>query len=76
MDSQEVVELEPIAQEPRRSGRICHEPERYEFLITHDQSIVLVDQDEPIIYREAIEDPNSAKWLVAIEAKMQLITLI
>ena len=41
-DSQEVVEPEPITQEPRRSGRICHEPERYEFLITDDQSIVLV----------------------------------
>ena len=65
------MELEPIAQEPRRSGRICHEPERYGFLITDDQSIVLVDQDEPTTYREAIEDPNSAKWLGAMEAEMQ-----
>ena len=43
-DSQEVVESEPIAQERRRSGRIRHEPERYGFLITDDESIVLVDQ--------------------------------
>ena len=42
-DSQEVVEPEPIAQEPRRSGRIRHEPERYGLLITDDQSIVIVD---------------------------------
>ena len=42
-DSQEVVEPEPIAQEPRRSGSSRHEPETYEFLITDDQSIVLVD---------------------------------
>ena len=60
-DSQEVVEPEPIAQEPRKSGRIRHEPERYGFLITDDQSIVLVNQNEPTTYREAIEDPNSAK---------------
>ena len=33
-DSEEVVEPEPITQEPRRSGRIRHEPERYGFLIT------------------------------------------
>ena len=70
-DSQEVVEPVPIAQVPRRSGRIRHEPERYGFLITDDQSIVLVDQDEPTTYREAIEDPNSAKWLGAMEAEMQ-----
>ena len=49
-DSQEVVESEPIVQEPRRSGRIHHEPERYEFLITNDESIVLVDQDDPTSY--------------------------
>ena len=70
-DSQEVVESEPIAQEPKRSGRIRHEPERYGFLIIDDQSIVLMDQDEPTTYREAIEDPNSAKWLGAMEAEMQ-----
>ena len=70
-DSQEVVESEPIVQEPRRSGRIRHEPERYGFLITNDQSIVLVDQDQPTTYSEAIEDLNSAKWLGAIEAEMQ-----
>ena len=70
-NSQEVVEPEPISQEPRRSGRIHHEPERYGFLITDDESIVIVDQDHPTTYREAIESPNSAKWLGAMEAKMQ-----
>ena len=32
---------------------------------------MLVDQDEPTTYREAIEDPNSAKWLGAMESEMQ-----
>ena len=57
-DSQEVVEPESIAQGLRRSGRIRHEPERYRFLITDDQRIELVDQNEPTTYREAIECPN------------------
>ena len=65
------MESEPIAQEPRRSGRIRHEPERYGFLITNDESIVLVDQDEPTTYREAVESPNLAKWLGATKAEMQ-----
>ena len=70
-NSQEVVESKPTAQEPRRFSRISHEPERYEFLITDDESIVLVDQDEPATYREAVESLNSVKWLGAIEAEMQ-----
>ena len=70
-DLQEVVKPEPIAQEPRRSGRILHESERYGFLVTDDESIVLVDQDEPTTYRETVESPNSAKWLGAMEAEMQ-----
>ena len=40
------METERITQEPRRSGRIRHEPERYGFFVTDDPSIVLVDQDE------------------------------
>ena len=60
-DAQEVVELEPVAQEPIRSGRIRHKHERYKFLIIDDQSIMLVDQDEPTSYCEPIESPNSAK---------------
>ena len=55
------VETEPITQVPRRSGRIRHEPERYEFFVTDDPNIVLVDQDDPTSYREAIESPNSTK---------------
>ena len=35
-DSQRVVESESTTQEPRRSGRIRHEPERYGFLVTDE----------------------------------------
>ena len=30
-----------------------------------------MDKDEPISYQEAIESPNSAKWLGAMESEMQ-----
>ena len=30
-ESQGVVEIEPITQEPRRSGRICHDPRDMDF---------------------------------------------
>ena len=53
------------------SGSIHHETERYGILITDDQRIELVDQNEPTTYREAIECPNSDKWLGAMESEMQ-----
>ena len=70
-DSQQVVEPESYAQGLRRSGRVRHEPERYGFLITNDQRIELADQNEPTTYWEAIECPNSDKWLGAMESEMQ-----
>ena len=72
-DSQDVVESESITQGPRRSGRICHEPERYGFLITDDKGIVLVDHNEPATYQEAIVDPNSIRWHQAMKLEMQSI---
>ena len=30
-----------------------------------------MDQDEPTTYREAVESPNSAKWLGTTKAEMQ-----
>ena len=49
-DSQDVVESEFVTQDPRRSGRIRHKPERYGFLITDNKGIVLVDHNEPTTY--------------------------
>ena len=69
-DSQPVVELTSSVQGPRRSSRIHHEPKRYEFLITDDKTIELVDQDEPITYHEAMMSPDSEKWLQAMNSKM------
>ena len=70
-DSQRVVESESTTQEPRRSGRIRHEPERYGFLVTDDKDLILVDQNEPTTSQEAIENQESKKWLGAMDSEMQ-----
>ena len=46
------MESESVTQGPRRSGRSRHEPKRYGFLITDDKRIVLVDHNEPCVYKK------------------------
>ncbi|KAG8485771.1 hypothetical protein CXB51_019116 [Gossypium anomalum] len=57
-------------QPPRRSLRERHAPERYGFLITTHGDILLIDQDEPRTYQEAVASPNSEKWLEAMRSEM------
>ena len=59
------------AQEPRRLGRICHEIERYGFLVTDNHDVVLMDQDEPTTYHEATNSSDSEKWLEAMKSEMK-----
>ncbi|KAG8497203.1 hypothetical protein CXB51_008568 [Gossypium anomalum] len=61
-----VVETQP----PRRSLRERHAPERYGFLITTHGDILLIDQDEPRTYQEAVASPDSEKWLEAMRSEM------
>ncbi|KAK8534686.1 hypothetical protein V6N12_057330 [Hibiscus sabdariffa] len=44
------LETQPL----RRSTRERHEPERYGFLVTTHGDVILVDQDEPKTYQEAV----------------------
>ncbi|KAK8594020.1 hypothetical protein V6N12_046091 [Hibiscus sabdariffa] len=60
------LETQPL----RRSTRERHEPERYGFLVTTHGDVILVDQDEPKTYQEAMASPNSEKWLVAMRSEM------
>ena len=71
--SQDVVEEQPaqVTQEPRRSIRIRHQPERYGFLMTQQGDVLLMDQDEPVTYQEAITGPESEKWLEAMRSEME-----
>ena len=70
-DSQLVAESEPLTEGPRRTGRIRHEPERYGFLVTDNHDVLLIDQDEPTSYQEAMMGPDSEKWLLAMKSEMQ-----
>ncbi|KAK8562204.1 hypothetical protein V6N12_049251 [Hibiscus sabdariffa] len=60
------LETQPL----RRSTRECHEPERYGFLVTTHGDVILVDQDEPKTYQEAVSSPDSEKWLEAMRSEM------
>ncbi|KAG8489272.1 hypothetical protein CXB51_017288 [Gossypium anomalum] len=60
------VETQP----PRRYLRERHALERYGFLITTHGDILLIDQDEPRTYQEAVAIPDSEKWLEAMRTEM------
>ncbi|KAK8600801.1 hypothetical protein V6N12_050649 [Hibiscus sabdariffa] len=60
------LETQPL----RRSTRESHEPERYGFLVTTHGDVILVDQDEPKTYQEAVSSPDSEKWLETMRSEM------
>ncbi|KAL4335231.1 hypothetical protein GQ457_07G009380 [Hibiscus cannabinus] len=69
----QVVEENPTdleTQPLRRSTRERHEPERYGFLVTTHGDVILVDQDEPKTYQEAVASSDSEKWLEAMRSEM------
>ena len=67
---QTIVDTLPIAQNSSRSIRIRHEPERYEFLVTDNHDVLLVDQNEPNTYQEVMLDPDSEKWLESMKSEI------
>ena len=69
--SQENVEVVPVTQDIRRSVRPHREPERYGFLVTGDNDMMVVHDNEPISYQEAMASPDSEKWLEAMKSEMQ-----
>ena len=69
----QVVVEQSLAQETqplRRSLRTRHEPQRYGFLVTQDGDVMLMEQDEPTTYQEAINSPDSEKWHEAMKSEM------
>ncbi|KAK9008904.1 hypothetical protein V6N11_080381 [Hibiscus sabdariffa] len=60
------LETQPL----QGSTRERHEPERYGFLVTTHGDVILVDQDEPKTYQEAVVSPDSEKWLEAMRSEM------
>ena len=72
-----VQELRPgpiVAQPPRRSGRIPHEPERYGYLLQGETELHTVVQegheDDPCTYDQVMVDVDASRWREAMETKM------
>ena len=68
--SQDVGEPAQVTQGLRRSGRIRQNPKRYAFLITDNHDVILMD-DEPTSYQEAISSLDSNRWLESMKYEMQ-----
>ena len=65
---------EPIDYAPlRRSGRVPHQLDRYYgFLVRDGDPIELDENDEdPITYMDAMQRPDSEKWLEAMKSEME-----
>ncbi|PKI42130.1 hypothetical protein CRG98_037472 [Punica granatum] len=60
-----------VTQESRRSSRIRHEPERYGFLVTQNNNVLLIDNDESTTYAKAVIGHDSEKWLEAMRSEME-----
>ena len=56
-----------VAIEPRRSTRICTTPKWYGNPVLE---VMLLDNNEPTSYEEAMVSPDSAKWLEAMKSEM------
>ena len=56
-----------VAIEPRRSTRTCTAPEWYGNPVLE---VMLLDNDEPMSYGEAMMGPDSEKWLEAMKSEM------
>jgi hypothetical protein len=68
---QDVVPPDVEAPAPCRSIRACRATEKFTVLTTEQCDILLLDNDEPMTYTEAIMGPDSKKWLGAMESKIK-----
>jgi hypothetical protein len=71
---QEVQDIEPPDVEalaPRRSTGARRATEKFTLLTTEQRDILLLDNDEPMTYTEAMMGPNSEKWHGAMESEIE-----
>ena len=60
--------LDQVTTELRRSSRVRSAPEWYGNPVLE---VMLLDDDEPTNYEEAMVSPDSAKWLEAMKSEMR-----
>jgi hypothetical protein len=70
---QDVVPPDVEASAPHRSIRACLTIEKLILLTTEKCDILLLDNDEPMTYTEAMMGPDSEKWLGAIESEIEFM---
>ena len=59
------------APEPRRSGRIIREPDRFMFLGEAFEAVSENSEFDPTSYEEALADSDSCHWVKAIKTEME-----
>jgi hypothetical protein len=57
--------------QPRRSERARCATDKLNLMIAGERDILLLDNDEPMRYAEAMMDPDSEKWQSAIEGPIR-----
>ena len=73
-NDQEDLPVEP--QQPlelRRSGRTTRKPSRYLLLGESYQAITIDSGEDPVNYKEALEDVDAQEWLKAMDREMESI---
>jgi hypothetical protein len=51
--------------------RACRTTEKFTLLTTDQRDILLLDNDKPMTYTEAMMGPDSKKWLGAMESEIE-----
>ena len=62
---------EPVQEELRRSDRVRRKPARYVLLGESYQVIAIDSEDDPINYKEALEDVDVQEWQKAMDREME-----
>jgi hypothetical protein len=69
-DVQDVAQTIVEAPAPRRSIWARRAPDKLNLLITEERHVLLMENDEPMTYTEAMKGPDFDKWLEAIESEL------
>jgi hypothetical protein len=67
---QDVAQTVVEALAPRRSIRARRATDKLYLLITEECHVLLIENDEPMTYTEAMKGPDSDKWLEAMEFEL------
>ena len=71
---QDPIQVEPEPEQPvelRRSDRVRRKPARYVLLGESYQVIAIDSEDDPINYKEALEDVDVQEWQKAMDREME-----